>query len=85
MKGFPTADGELDAECAGLDEFRTLGFQLNASRLYCHMLFYKFLADGAWVAEWKIVWEVCVAVCVFCGPEARHCLLSPVRDPGNHS
>lgn len=60
------------------------GFQLKASCLWCRVLFYKLLADGAWVAEWKIVWEVCEALCVFCGPAARHCLLSPARDPGNH-
>lgn len=82
---FPYASRELDTDYAGLDEFCTWGFWLNPSCLCCHMLFYNLSADEAWVAEWKIVWEVCIAVCVFRNPKARHCLLSPARDPGNHS
>lgn len=82
---FSCAGSELDADCAGLDEFLYFGLLAKPSCLCCHMLLYNLLADEAWVAEWKIIWEVCVAVCVFCSPKARHCLLSPARDPGNHS
>jgi len=90
-------DGILYLQTIGLYEFlyfQTVGlewifvfwgFQLKPSCLCCHVLFYKCLANRAWVAEWKIVWEVWVALCVFHSTAARHCLLSPMRDPGNHN
>lgn len=72
-------------QTAELDEFLCFGLPAKPKMFVLLHALLQLLADEAWVAEWKIVWEVCVAMCVFCIPKARHCLLSPARDAGNHS
>lgn len=80
------ADGELDADCTGLDEFLYSGLSAKAKLfVLSHALLQAF---GWWSLGGRV--ENCLGglrspVCVFCSPEARHCLLSPARDPGNRS